>query len=197
MLPRRARIRALLGTSATLVDLARPVDPERDHLRGPLEAPVTVVEYGDFECPYCGKAEPVIRELLADFVDVRYVWRHLPLSDVHQRAELAAEAAEAAAAQDAFWEMHDLLLDHQGDLTPRDLHAYAEQLDLDLERFREDLSDHTHAPRVEEDVDSADISGVTGTPTFFVNERRHDGAYDIETLSAAVRAAGARSVIAP
>ncbi|MDX6609406.1 MAG: hypothetical protein QOF85_1331 [Solirubrobacterales bacterium] len=197
MLPRRARIRALLGTSETLVDLARPVDPERDHLRGPTEAPVTVVEYGDFECPYCGRAEPVIRELLADFGDVRYVWRHLPLSDVHPHAELAAEAAEAAAAQDAFWEMHDLLLDHQGDLTPRDLHAYAEQLGLDLERYQDELRQHSHAPRVEEDVDSADISGVTGTPTFFVNERRHDGAYDIETLSAAVRAAGARSIIAP
>jgi len=197
MLPRRARIRALLGTSETLVDLAVPVDPERDHLRGPHDAPITVVEYGDFECPYCGRAEPVIRELLADFVDVRYVWRHLPLSDVHPRAELAAEAAEAAAAQGAFWEMHDLLLDHQGDLRPRDLHAYAEQLDLDLARYREDLSEHAHAPRVEEDVDSADASGVTGTPTFFVNERRHDGAYDIATLSAAVRAAGARSVIAP
>ncbi|MDX6601309.1 MAG: hypothetical protein QOF13_511 [Solirubrobacterales bacterium] len=197
MLPRRARIRALLGTSETLVDLALPVDPERDHIRGPLEAPVTVVEYGDFECPYCGKAEPVIRELLADFIDVRYVWRHLPLSDVHPRAELAAEASEAAAAQGAFWEMHDLLLDHQGDLKPSDLLSYAEQLELDLERFREELAEHTHAPRVEEDVDSADASGVTGTPTFFVNERRHDGAYDIETLSAAVRAAGARSVIAP
>ncbi len=196
MLPRRARIRALLGTSETLVDLAVPVDPARDHLRGPHDAPVTVVEYGDFECPYCGKAEPVIRELLADFVDVRYVWRHLPLADVHPRAELAAEAAEAAAAQGAFWEMHDLLLDHQGDLRPRDLHAYAEQLGLDLERYREQLSEHAHAPRIEEDVDSADISGVTGTPTFFINERRHDGAYDIETLEAAVRAAGARSVIA-
>jgi Na+/H+ antiporter NhaA len=197
MLPRRARIRALLGSSETLVDLAVPVDPERDHLRGPLEAPVTVVEYGDFECPYCGKAEPVIRELLADFVDVRYVWRHLPLSDVHPRAELAAEATETAAAQGAFWEMHDLLLDHQGDLRPGDLLGYAEQLELDLERFREELGEHAHAARVEEDVDSADISGVTGTPTFFVNERRHDGAYDVETLSAAVRAAGARSVIAP
>jgi Na+/H+ antiporter NhaA len=197
MLPRRARIRALLGSSETLVDLAVPVDPERDHLRGPHEAPVTIVEYGDFECPYCGKAEPVIRELLADFVDVRYVWRHLPLSDVHPRAELAAEAAEAAAAQGAFWEMHDLLLDHQGDLTPPALQAYAEQLDLDLERFREELAEHAHAPRIEEDVDSADISGVTGTPTFFVNERRHDGAYDIETLSRAVRAAGARSAITP
>ncbi len=196
MLPRRARIRALLGSSEALTDLGVPVDPERDHVRGPAEAPVTVVEYGDFECPYCGRAEPVMRELLGDFGDVRYVWRHLPLSDVHPNAELAAEAAEAAAAQGAFWEMHDLLLDHQGDLRPLDLHAYAEQLDLDLDRYREDLRHHAHAPRVEEDVDSADISGVTGTPTFFVNERRHEGAYDIDTLSAAVRAARARSAIA-
>jgi Na+/H+ antiporter NhaA len=195
-LPRRARIRALFGTSQTLVDLAVPVDPERDHIRGPTEGPVTVVEYGDFECPYCGRAEPVVRELLADFADVRYVWRHLPLSDVHPSAQLAAEAAEAAGNQDAFWEMHDLLLDHQDDLQPSDLLAYAERLGLDLERFRDDLSEQAGASRVEEDVDSADRSGVTGTPTFFINERRHDGAYDVETLSAAVRAAGARSLIA-
>ncbi len=197
MLPARARIRALLGGSETLADLAVPVDPERDHLRGPAEAPVTVVEYGDLECPYCGKAEAIVRELLADFGDVRYVWRHLPLSDVHPNAQPAAEASEAAAAQGSFWEMHDLLLEHQGELRLRDLVAYAERLELDLDRFRDDLRRHVHAPRVEEDVDSADISGVTGTPTFFVNERRHDGAYDIETLSAAVRAAGARSAIAP
>ena len=157
---------------------------------------MTVVEYGDFECPYCGKAEPIVRELLADFGDVRYVWRHLPLSDVHPNAQLAAEASEAAAAHGAFWELHDLLLDHQGELRFRDIVAYAEQLDLDLDRFQEELQRGTHAPRVEEDVDSADMSGVTGTPTFFINERRHDGAYDIETLSAAVRAAGARSAIA-
>ncbi len=197
LLPRRARLRALLGTSETLVDLAVPVDPARDHLRGPAEAAVTVVEYGDFECPYCGKAEPIVRELLADFGDVRYVWRHLPLSDVHPNAQLAAEASEAAAARGAFWDLHDLLLDHQGELRFRDLVAYAEQLDLDPDRFQDELHRGTHAPRVEEDVDSADMSGVTGTPTFFINERRHDGAYDIETLSAAVRAAGARSVIAP
>jgi Na+/H+ antiporter NhaA len=195
MLPHRARIRALLGGSETLPDLAVPVDPERDHIRGPVEAPVTVVEYGDLECPYCGRAESVLHELLADFGDVRYVWRHLPLSDVHPHAQLAAEASEVAAAQGAFWEMHDLLLDHQGDLQPRDLLTYAEQLGLDLDRFRDELQRHIHAPRVEEDVDSADISGVTGTPTFFVNEKRHEGAYDIDTLSAAVRAAGARSAL--
>jgi protein-disulfide isomerase len=156
-----------------------------------------VVEYGDFECPYCGRAESVMRELLGDFGDVRYVWRHLPLSDVHPNAELAAEASEAAAAQGEFWEMHDQLLDHQGELTPLDLRHYAKRIGLDLERFDEDLRRHEHAPRVEEDVDSADISGVTGTPTFFINESRHDGAYDIETLSNAVRAAGARSAIKP
>jgi protein-disulfide isomerase len=197
LLPRRARIRALLGDSETLPDLAVPVDPERDHVRGPVEAAVTVVEYGDFECPFCGKAEPVVRELLIDFGDVRYVWRHLPLSDVHRHAQLAAEASETAAAQGAFWEMHDLLLDHQGDLRLDDLLAYAEQLDLNLDRFGDDLQRHAHAARIEEDVDSADMSGVTGTPTFFVNGKRHEGAYDIDSLSAAVKAAGARSTIAP
>ncbi len=118
LLPKRARIRALLGTSEVIVDLAVPVDPDRDHIRGPMSAPVTVVEYGDFECPYCGRAEPSVRALLADFGDVRYVWRHLPLTDVHPHAQLAAEATEAAAAQDSFWEMHDLLLDHQDALKP-------------------------------------------------------------------------------
>jgi Na+/H+ antiporter NhaA len=196
MLPRRTRIRALFGTSPSIVDLALPVDPERDHIRGPREAPVTLVEYGDLECPYCGRAERVVREVLSDFADVRYVWRHLPLSDVHPNAQIAAEAAEAAAQQGAFWEMHDLLLEHQSDLQPRDLIGYAEELGLDLERFREDLRRGTGAPRIEEDVDSADRSGVTGTPTFFINGRRHAGAYDVETLSAAVRAAGARSLVA-
>nr|MDP9277191.1 Na+/H+ antiporter NhaA [Actinomycetota bacterium] len=197
LMPRRARIRALFGTSESIVDLAVPVDPERDHIRGPREgAPVTLVEYGDLECPYCGRAEPVVREVLSDFADIRYVWRHLPLSDVHPNAQLAAEAAEAADRQGAFWEMHDLLLDHQDALQPPDLLGYAEQLDLDLDRFRDDLRDNDGTRRVEEDVDSADRSGVAGTPTFFINERRHDGAYDIETLSAAVRAAGARSLIA-
>jgi protein-disulfide isomerase len=157
---------------------------------------VTVVEYGDFECPYCGRAEPVVRELLRDFADVRYVWRHLPLNDVHPRAQLAAEASEAAAAQGAFWEMHDLLFEHQDALEPDDLVGYAEQLGLDVERFANDLRGRVGAARVADDVDSADLSGVSGTPTFFVNGRRHYGAYDIDTLSAAVRAAGARAVLA-
>jgi len=195
-LPRRLRVRALLGTADQLTDLYIDVDPERDHIRGPHEAPVTVVEYGDFECPYCGQAEPVLRELLSDFTDVRYVWRHLPLNDVHVNAQLAAEASEAAADQGAFWKMHDLLLDHQDALRPDDLVAYALQLGLDVERFSDELRMHSGAARIAEDVDSADLSGVSGTPTFFINDQRHYGAYDIATLSAAVRAAGARAVLA-
>jgi Na+/H+ antiporter NhaA len=195
-LPRALRVRALLGTAEPVVDLYPGVDPERDHVRGPVDAPVTVVEYGDFECPYCGQAEPVLRQLLGDFADVRYVWRHLPLNDVHPRTQLAAEASEAANNQGAFWEMHDLLLDHQDALDADDLMRYAQQLRLDLDRFMEDLNTRAGASRVADDVDSADLSGVTGTPTFFINGRRHYGAYDIDTLSAAVRAAGARAVLA-
>jgi Na+/H+ antiporter NhaA len=195
LLPPRRRVRALLGTAEAIIDLVEPVDPDRDHIRGPSEALVTVVEYGDFECPYCGQAEPVVRELLADFGDVRYVWRHLPLTDVHPRAELAAEAAEAAASQGEFWLMHDLLLDHQQDLRPADLNRYAGNLGIDVERFRDDLRRHTRAPRIAEDVDSASLSGVSGTPTFFINGRRHYGAYDITTLAAAVKTAKARAAI--
>jgi protein-disulfide isomerase len=194
-LPRPLRTLAVLGTAQPLVDLDRDVDPERDHVRGPMGAPVTVVEYGDFECPYCGRAEPVVRELLGDFGDVRYVWRHLPLSDVHPNAQLAAEAAEAAARQGAFWEMHDLLLGHQDALDPGDLMGYAEQLGLDAERFSNDVREHEGAAQIAEDVDSADVSGVSGTPTFFINGQRHYGAYDIDTLSKAVVTAGARATI--
>jgi Na+/H+ antiporter NhaA len=195
LLPRRLRIRALLGTSQPIVDLYIEVDPERDHIRGPMESLVTLVEYGDFECPYCGQAEPVVRDLLKEFGDVRYVWRHLPLSDVHPNAQLAAEAAEAAGSQGAFWEMHDLLFEHQDALRPSDLTSYAEQLGLDVDRFTDDLRGHAGAAQVADDVDSADLSGVSGTPTFFVNGRRHQGAYDIAALSASVRAAGARATL--
>jgi Na+/H+ antiporter NhaA len=195
LLPWQRRIRAVLGSSEPIVDLAVPVDPERDHIRGPMDAPVTLVEYGDFECPYCGRAEPVVRELLRDFGDLRYVWRHLPLNDVHPHTQMAAEAAEAAAEQRAFWEMYDLLLADQSALTDEDLVARAEQLRLDVERFREDLMHHVGAARIAEDVDGADLSSVTGTPTFFINGRRHYGAYDVETLSRAVRAARARAAI--
>jgi protein-disulfide isomerase len=188
-LPSPLRTRALLGQSPAIVDLADPVDGDRDHIRGPADADVTLVEYGDLECPYCGQAEPIIRALLADFGDLRYVWRHLPLNDVHPRAQLAAEASEAAAAQGAFWPMHDLLLDHQDQLAPEDLMRYAEQLGLDLKAFADDLASHRWSERVVADVESADVSGVAGTPSFFVNGQRQVGAYDLATLSRAVRTA--------
>ena len=194
LLPRRLQVRALLGTSMTVVDLGSPVDPGRDHIRGPAHAPVTLVEYGDFECPYCGQAEPVIRELVASHGEVRYVWRHLPLTDVHPHAQLAAEASEAAADQGAFWEMHDLLMGHQGDLLMRDLVRYAADIGIDAGRLRDYLARRVGAARVAEDVDSADLSGVSGTPTFFINGRRHYGAYDIDALSTAVQAARAAAL---
>jgi Na+/H+ antiporter NhaA len=195
-LPEAMRARQLSRTAEDAIDLAEDVDTERDHVRGPADAAVTLVEYGDYECPYCGQAEVVIRELLASFGDdLRYVWRQLPLNDVHGHAELAAEAAEAAAAQGAFWPMHDMLLDHQGELEPRDLMRYAEKLGLDRDRFWDDLRRHAHAGRIAEDVASADASGVAGTPSFFVNGRRYEGAYDVATLSAVVRAARSRAAL--
>ena len=183
------RRRALLGRTEALLDLVVPVDLDRDHFRGARDATVTLVEYGDFECPYCGEAEPAARATLADDSDLVYVWRHLPLTDVHPHAQLAAEAAEAAGRQGRFWEMHDLLLDHQDHLLPKDLLRYAEQLGLDGDRFHRDLAGHEHERRVAADVESADLSGVSGTPTFFINGRRHYGAYDQASLEAAVQRA--------
>ncbi len=195
-LPQRQRIVALLGRSEVIVDLVDPVDVERDHIRGPRESLVTLLEYGDLECPYCGQAEPVVRELLSEFGDIRYVWRHLPLTDVHPNAQLAAEASEAASAQGKFWEMHDLLLTHQDALHIKDLIRYAGELGLDVSRFTDDVRHHVGAARVASDVDSADLSRVSGTPTFFVNGARHHGAFDIDSLKSAVKAAGARAIIA-
>ncbi len=189
VLPERMRARAERGVSEVIIDLAEPVDPERDRIRGPLDAPVTLVEYGDFECPYCGRAESVVRELLADFGDLRYVWRHLPLTKVHPHAEYAAIAVEAAAEQSAFWEMHDLFFEHQSDLAIKDLVRYAGELQLDVERFRADLRARVGADRIERDIASADVSSVSGTPTFFINGQRHHGAYDVATLALAIEAA--------
>src|SRR3954468_14339345 len=194
-IPDRVRARQLSGTADELVDLAEDVDPERDHVRGAPDAPVTLVEYGDYQCPYCGQAEVVIRELLDTFGDeLRYVWRHLPLNDVHASAQLAAEAAEAAAAQGRFWDMHDRLLAHQDELGPRDLRLHAEALELDTDRFIEDLRTRAHAQRVADDVRGADASGVAGTPSFFINGQRYQGSYDLATLTREVRAARSRAV---
>jgi protein-disulfide isomerase len=194
-IPAARRARQISRTALDIPDLAEDVDPERDHIRGPADAPVTLLEYGDFECPYCGRAEETIRELLVSAgSDVRYVWRHLPLNDVHPRAQLAAEATEAAADQGRFWEMHDALLADQDALRVSDLERVAAEIGLDVERFTDDLHSHRQAGRVLADVVSADESGVSGTPTFFVNGRRHYGVYDIDALTAAVSAAKRRLV---
>jgi protein-disulfide isomerase len=193
-LPAELRARQIAATAEDILDLAADVDPERDHTRGSEDAPVTIVEYGDFECSYCGQAESVIRELLmAGGEDVRYVWRHLPLNDVHPNAQLAAEASEAAGAQGRFWEMYDLLLAHQGRLRLDHLEGYAHQIGLDVDRFLDEMRRRVYVDRVREDVTSADESGVSGTPTFFINGLRHHGVYDIDTLTREVRAAKRRA----
>ncbi len=193
-LPTSVRARQLIHTEEEILDLADDIDPTRDHIRGAKDALVTLLEYGDYECPYCGQAELVVRELLDSFGDeLRYVWRHLPLNDVHPHAQMAAEAAEAAAAQGEFWAMHDTLLGHQDELTLSALRGDAERLGLDVERFWEELRHREHAPRIDEDVATADSSEVAGTPTFFINGRRHHGAYDVASLTAAVSASRARA----
>jgi protein-disulfide isomerase len=172
--------------------LTMPVSESRDHIQGPTDAPVTLVEYGDYQCPYCGAAYPIIKEAQAQMGDrLRFVFRNFPITTSHPHAERAAEAAEAAAGQGAFWEMHDLLYENQKHLQDEDLRAYAERLGLDLERFDRELANRTHAERVHDDFMSGVRSGVNGTPTFYINGARHDDAYDIETLVAALERAAA------
>jgi Na+/H+ antiporter NhaA len=188
LLPRELLGRAEAMTSRPLADLTDPVDTARDHVRGPLDAPVTLVEYGDYECPYCGRAAPVVRELLRRFDGrLRFVFRHLPLTDVHANAALAAQAAEAAGAQGRYWEMHDLLFAHQDALDVAALRGHAQQLGLDVDAFEADLREGRHAARVAQDVNTAGEAGVAGTPTFFINEVRHRGAYDLDAMDTLVR----------
>ena len=177
--------------SATLHQprLAVPVG-ERDHVIGPATAPVTLVEYGDYECPYCGAAHGSVKQILSVLGDgVRFAFRNFPLSQIHPHAFQAADAAEAAGAQGEFWSMHDLLFENQRHLDTQSLLAYARALGLDLQRFGAELTQQTYAPRIREDFLSGVRSGVNGTPTFFVNGVRHNGGYDRESLLAAIRAA--------
>ncbi|HYI58006.1 MAG TPA: Na+/H+ antiporter NhaA [Microlunatus sp.] len=186
--------RADAASSGPPVELLRPVDPERDHIRGRVDAPFTLVEYADFECPFCSKATGSIAELrkrLGD--DLRYVYRHLPLEHVHPHARQAALAGEAAAAQDRFWEMADQLFHHQDALELADLRGYAETVGLDLGRFDEDLRTRRYEKRVDDDAIDAETSEVHGTPTFYVNGRRHFGPYDAATLATALQESAAAS----
>ncbi|CAN5472094.1 hypothetical protein BH23CHL10_BH23CHL10_12330 [soil metagenome] len=191
LLPRELLGRSEAKAAPPVIDLADAVDPVRDHIQGPHDAPVTLVEYGDYECPYCGRAAPVIRQLLERFEGrLRFVFRHLPLSDVHPNAALAAEAAEAAGAQGKFWEMRYSNFARQEALQLADLLRYAGELGLDAATLEEDLRSGKHAARVSKDVNSAGEAGVAGTPSFFINEVRYRGAYDLESLAAAVSQAG-------
>jgi diadenylate cyclase len=170
---------------------------DRDHVRGAATAPVTLVEYGDFECPYCGRMYPVVKELRKRAGDrLRVVFRHFPLDSVHPHARRAAEAAEAAAAQGRFWEMHDLLFENQDDLDDEALRRYAARLGLDMARFEDDLAERRHAPRVREDRLDGERTGVEGTPTFFINGARYEGSLDLEGMLAAVEEAAGSAVVA-
>lgn len=162
-----------------------------DHIRGPVDAPLTLVEYGDFECPFCGRATGMVTELHERFGDrLRYVFRHVPLLDVHPHALLAAEAAEAAGAQGRFWEMHDRLFEHQDALSAADLIDHAAAIGLDVTRFSRDLGDGRYARDIEAALASAQASGVSSTPTFFVNGNKHIGPYDAATLARELLAGG-------
>ena len=172
--------------------LTVPVTEDRDHIQGPANAAVTLVEYGDYECPYCGAAYPIVKEVQNRMGErLRFVFRNFPIPTSHPHAEQAAEAAEAAANQGRFWEMHDLLYENQQRLRDQDLRAYAETLGLAVERFDKELAEHAHAARVQEDFMSGVRSGVNGTPTFYINGARHDASYELDTLLAALERAAA------
>lgn len=173
----------------TTRNLTEPIEG-RDHIHGLEAAPVTLLEYGDFECPYCGRAHLVVNELQRQFGDqLRFAFRHFPLAMSHPHAQHAAEAAEAAGGQGRFWQMHDVLFENQHALEDADLARYAAALGLDLDAFADDLARHTYAPRVREDFLTGARAGVNGTPTFFVNGQRHNGAFDFDTLSEAIEGA--------
>jgi Na+/H+ antiporter NhaA len=188
MMPPQRRLQSLYGTAHDITDLAVAVDRNRDHIRGPELALVTLVEYADFECDYCAQAEPVIGSILESNPDVRLVFRHLPLEDVHPDAYRAALAAEAAARQGKFWEMHDLLFARQDALSARDLVKHAAELGLDAGRFVADMRSQAGAERIAADVDSADMSGVSGIPGFFINGIRFTDAAGLADAVATERA---------
>ncbi len=169
-----------------MTQLTLPVG-ERDRIQGSENAPVTLLEYGDYECPHCGKAHSIVKELQKRFGDrLRFVFRNFPLTTIHAYAQYAAEAAEAASAQGKFWEIHEYLFKYQQALGNGSLLHYAAQLGLDVERFEREIAEHVYADKVREDFTSGVSSGANGTPTFFINGVRHNGAWNLEILLAAI-----------
>ena len=165
-------------------ELTLPVSSSRDHIQGPQKAPITLLEYGDYECPYCGQAFSMVK-LVQDLLgnNLRFVFRNFPLTQIHPHAQHAAEAAECAGAQNKFWEMHDILYENQQALEDENLLEYAKVLELDMSRFQDDFYNHTFALRVREDFLSGIRSGVNGTPTFYINGMRYNDSWDQETLT--------------
>jgi protein-disulfide isomerase len=179
-----------MNMSTWQATLTLPVFPARDHIRGPANAPLMLVEYGDYECPHCAAAHPIVDAIQLRFGDeLGFVFRHFPLTTVHPHAEQAAEAAEGAGAQGKFWAMHDILFKNQQQLADPYLLAYARTLDLDVSLLAADLDQHTHSRKVREDFISGARSGVNGTPTFYINGVRHDGSWDFAALMAALQEA--------
>jgi protein-disulfide isomerase len=175
-----------MSAGGAIARLVLPVG-SRDHAQGPENAPVTLVEYGDYQCPYCGAAYPIVHKVQRRLGrSLRFVFRNFPIGTSHPNAPMAAEAAEAAGAQGKFWEMHDMLYEHQDALEERNLVAYARKVDVDETRFRAELTRHTFQSRVQEDFMSGVRSGVNGTPTFYINGLRHDESYALPNLLAAL-----------
>jgi protein-disulfide isomerase len=171
-----------------IVKLTLPVNSSRDHIQGSATAPVTLLEYGDYECPYCGQAYPIIKQIQKRLGNkLRFVFRNFPITQIHPHAQHAAEAAETAAAQNKFWDMHDYIYEHQQALDDNHLEKYAGKLGLDLVKFNNDMSSHAHVRHIREDFLSGVRSGVNGTPTFYINGIRHNDSWDLETLLKTLR----------
>jgi protein-disulfide isomerase len=176
-------------SDADVAKLTIPVSQQRDHIQGEESAKATLVEYGDYECPYCGQAYPIVKEVQKRLKNkLRFVFRNFPITQIHPHAQHAAEAAEAAAAQNKFWEMHDYLFEHQRALDDVHLELYAKSIKIDnISKFKYELEQHVHAARVREDFLSGVRSGVNGTPTFFINGIRYDDSWDAKSLEGAIK----------
>jgi protein-disulfide isomerase len=173
-------------------------DPERDHFQGPADAPIKLLEYGDYECPFCADAHSMVQEIqrrLGD--DLLFAFRNFPLTNIHPHAEHAAEAAEAAGDQGNFWGMHDLLFGNQAALEDEDLAAYADELGLDAKRLLREVTSSVYGARIREDFKAGVRGGVNGTPTFFMNGERYDGARDLRQMLSALTAQGSETAKVP
>jgi protein-disulfide isomerase len=178
------KMRSKKTTDKETKKLTVPVNIGSDHIRGSINAPIVVVEYGDYECPYTGMAYPIVKKIMRHMDDkIYFVFRNFPLNDIHPHAQHAAEAAEAAAAQDKFWEMHDYLFEHQKALDDSHLLEHAQKVGLDIDRFKKEMSGHIYAPLINKSLKNGIDSGVEGTPTFFVNGVRYEDSWDLDTLS--------------